>query len=245
MIPWYDDPTIILTKLDSIDSLWELFKARKKAGYDKGERLNEWCILGRWYLDTCGNSMRIIEGIDTKERSLFSVNAWDTVCSVLQDERRSITSTADPELPQPNSICQECKKGWDINQIDDVYTYYSSGKLEYWHKECWTTFKTRSQKEQFNNICKEAGFSEFGLEEIPNEYCPCENCRPWFFIWTPKGKIKIGWRKSVINIDWSEFMIKAEPDFQSENVTKGFDYIHAHGQKKAVEYLKNIRLCSN
>ncbi len=81
-------------------------------------------------------------------------------------------------------------------------------------------------------------------EEIPNGYCNEYCCKhlPWFVVTTNKGRIKIGWRKSVINIDWSDSIIKekAETIFPNENVTKGDYIIHAWGLEKAKEYINSL-----
>lgn len=83
------------------------------------------------------------------------------------------------------------------------------------------------------------------VEEIPNGYCPCPSCNqtsPWFIVTTTKGKIKIGWRKRVINIDWSDSLIKENGNtlFPGEDVTKWETGIHAWGYEKAKEYLDII-----
>src|ERR1039458_6097882 len=47
------------------------------------------------------------------------------------------------------------------------------------------------------------------VEEIPNGYCSkycskyCCREKPWFIVTTSLGRIKIGWRKSVIHIEWT------------------------------------------
>ena len=111
---------------------------------------------------------------------------------------------------------------------------------------------------RFNNLKNNKAFQEevqteqneliglFGdrlifVEAIPNEY---DNSyyfrqRPWFLVTTPKGRIKIGWRKRVINIDWSGTTIthKAQDLFAGEQVTKGDKHIHADGLGKAKEYI--------
>lgn len=82
------------------------------------------------------------------------------------------------------------------------------------------------------------------VEEIPNEYCDCYKCKhmPWFNITTGKGKIKIGWRKRVININWNDSVIKesAEELFPGENTTKYDKDIHAWGYEKAQEYINKL-----
>lgn len=62
---------------------------------------------------------------------------------------------------------------------------------------------------------------------------------PWFNVTTSKGVIKIGWRRRVINIDWSESDIKAKAEdlFPEEKVTKGDHHIHAWDYAKAKAYI--------
>lgn len=82
------------------------------------------------------------------------------------------------------------------------------------------------------------------VEAIPNGYDSSGYSRhlPWFKVTTTKGRITIGWRKHVINIDWSELdnKKKAEELFPTENVTKGDYDIHAWGYEKAKEYVAKI-----
>lgn len=79
------------------------------------------------------------------------------------------------------------------------------------------------------------------VEEIPNGYCSRACCinYPWFVVTTKIGHVKIGWRKRVIEIDWSKTVVKpsAEQLFPNENVTKMGHSIHAWGYEKAKEYL--------
>lgn len=78
------------------------------------------------------------------------------------------------------------------------------------------------------------------VTEIPNGYCHDACCEhlPWFVVTTKIGPIKIGWRKSVISIDWSETKAPdAEILFPKEDVTKHGQLIHAWGYEKAKEYI--------
>lgn len=85
------------------------------------------------------------------------------------------------------------------------------------------------------------------VEAIPNGYCSQWCCRhlPWFIITTRIGRFKIGWRKRVINIDWSETVgtKDARELFRDEDTTRGGrgeKYIHAWGLDKAKEYIQAI-----
>ena len=82
------------------------------------------------------------------------------------------------------------------------------------------------------------------VEEIPNGYCPDWCCRhlPWFIVTTQIGRFKIGWRKRVILIDWSETIGTKTSDelFKAEDVTKDTHMIHAWNLENAKRYVESI-----
>jgi len=79
-------------------------------------------------------------------------------------------------------------------------------------------------------------------KEIPNEYSNSYVNRPWLLVTTQHGVFKIGWRKRVIVVDWSEsnFLVKADDIFKEEDVTKSERMIHAWGLEKAKEYIQRL-----
>lgn len=95
-----------------------------------------------------------------------------------------------------------------------------------------------------------AGFDVKGTYEIANGYWPeayteLRRENPWWLIKTKHGLIKIGWRKRVISIDWSDTHYRAEltgegvwPDtITSDEVTRSETIVHAWSYYKALEYL--------
>jgi hypothetical protein len=82
------------------------------------------------------------------------------------------------------------------------------------------------------------------VEEIPNGYCSRGCCRhlPWFIVTTTVGRFKIGWRKRVINIDWSDTRGTHDTKtlFAGEDVTKDARMIHAWSVEKARSYVATI-----
>jgi hypothetical protein len=83
------------------------------------------------------------------------------------------------------------------------------------------------------------GDEKIFAEPTHNEYSS-DSLRPWFIVTTKIGRIKIGWRKRVIVIDWSDSTNKgrAVDLFATDDVTKDLHMIHAWGYEKAKEYLQ-------
>jgi len=118
----------------------------------------------------------------------------------------------------------------------NVWTYY--------HRSCDALRRAVRAEAAFREMFTRAGFAFVVLHHLPNGYCPCNLCAPWFKVETEVGTITIGWRKRVINVDWSETPHKGKDLmslFASEEVTKGGGFIHAWGIDKAVEYLAKMR----
>lgn len=93
-------------------------------------------------------------------------------------------------------------------------------------------------KDKFEAVFLLSGIEYTDVYAIKNEYECCYD-KPWFLFKTEYGLIKIGWRKRVINIDWTD--TKYSGLISSDNVTMGGNYIHAYGYHKAIEYLQELQ----
>lgn len=88
-------------------------------------------------------------------------------------------------------------------------------------------------------------------EAVPNEYWGAkdpESLRsPWFVATTKIGRIKVGWRKRVIVVDWSDSTVKAEAEnlFQARNTTKFGRTIHCDSYVDVGAVLETLRLRSD
>jgi hypothetical protein len=104
-----------------------------------------------------------------------------------------------------------------------------------------------------------AGFDIESAYQLANEYWPdCDEYAdirrnsPWWLVKTEYGLIKIGWRKRVINIDWSDTPYRAGVSefadgrdigiLTTDDVTKTETIVHAYGNGKAVQYLSRLHL---
>lgn len=104
-------------------------------------------------------------------------------------------------------------------------------------------FHTKEEKRQILECFTQPIY----VKEIPNEYEGPDSTRPWFIVVTPKGPIKIGWRKRVISIEWEKEVnpISGMQLFPQEDVTRSTQYdnphyIHAWGYVKCKEYLTKL-----
>lgn len=85
-----------------------------------------------------------------------------------------------------------------------------------------------------------ARFDVKSIHELPNGYWPqayteMREANPWWLVETNIGLVKIGWRKRVIQISWTDTAYRGS--VTAEDTTKDDDMVHAWGYVKALEYL--------
>lgn len=333
--PWYDSKKGISEAAKTLDDLNRLISERYIAGYKRGEPLNDFYVLGAYYLDSCGNCARIKGRISEDfflniPSVLSNAEFWKYISDGNFRNQVHTFSYDGGNLPTSKLKCASCGEVWTVdncrdtvtrseiivvplnefigktlldvktayNQRDDaVYEMYSgvavrsdryidlsqkfpngtreweleivknaSGwicdedglddnyviqfgdetrfmKSSYYHSACNDASLEDEMRKNFEAIFNVAGFKVIDLTSIVNEYCTCEICAPWFNVETEFGIIKIGWRKRVINIDWSGLDVlhaNIYSLFEDEDVTRGRSYIHAWGYEKAQEYLTSI-----
>lgn len=134
-----------------------------------------------------------------------------------------------------------------------------SKKLEHESSECIHKIiheiKTQEYKKDENLISKvkeyrsniDKLFENLSIYKkcIPNEYDPSDpyfSLFEWYLVTTKIGTFKVGTRKRVIVVDWSEtdLDICAQELFPLEDVTKEGKYIHAWSWEKAKDYVSHI-----
>jgi hypothetical protein len=103
--------------------------------------------------------------------------------------------------------------------------------------------RTESREEAMS-ILTLAGIKPERMWELANGYWPdaptYDDVRtPWWLAQTSIGLIRIGWRKRVLEIDWSATSTLVT--VTEDDVTKGLTMVHAYSQAKAVEYLTSLR----
>jgi hypothetical protein len=248
----YDTPEGIRQYLaDGLIGLHRLRKRRHEAHYTRKESLEWWCVLGMFVADECGNFGIIRSGApaDRAHAELVEVKDVLTRADVLGHHMEWSASTN--ALPPLDDVCPQCLHGWTMKTVrDHVYIGSRDDGSAYhaYHKECLKHRNGETTRRQFEMAFMGAGFEDPEFRAIPNEYCPCEICAPWFLVETQElGFVKVGWRKSVIKIDWSRSQKAHTLDgmqifADQTNVTHERSFTHAYGYEKASEYLRRLRM---
>jgi len=305
--------------LTDLENLNRLFSDRSQAGYGRGERMEEFCVLGRFFLDTCGNCSPILEGAPAKRPNCPDVMTKDELWAFLGKDSHMSWSMGHPTPPHYVK-CTVCNEPWTLANCHDIIPKDKHGEaplaefagqklgtvkkipslegrvphyihrdilinvkregkpdgntddgrpwfrvtddhtilpddvaslqvFTYTHDACYRTDLAKRTRAAMAEVFAKAGFPNVNLISIPNEYWgvnrdsgkPPYYADPWFHAQVGNGPIiKIGWRKRVINIDWSSAKKDLLHLFTGEEVTKDPHQIHAWGYEKAAEYLAKI-----
>ena len=99
-------------------------------------------------------------------------------------------------------------------------------------------------REEATSILTLAGLKPERMWELANGYWPdaptYDDVRtPWWLAQTSIGLVRLGWRKRVLEIDWSA--TSTQVTVTEDDVTKELTMVHAYSQAKAVEYLTSLR----
>jgi hypothetical protein len=143
------------------------------------------------------------------------------MCLVCGSDNAHITGYGFGSGTVVDTECPDCKA---IGKISNMEPWYGRELKE-----------TEAQ-----SIMELAGIKVIGTPyKLMNEYHSGGSDKhywhPWWLIKTEYGFIKIGWRKRVIHIEWSDTTIRAI--VTKDELTKAVDYVHAYSVAKAVEYL--------
>jgi hypothetical protein len=89
-----------------------------------------------------------------------------------------------------------------------------------------------------------AGFEVKSVHELPNGYWPdsyveLRRDNPWWLIETEIGLVKLGWRKRVISISWTNTPYRIV--VTDDDTTKDEDMVHAWSYPKALQYLTDLK----
>lgn len=237
--------------LSNLSDLNEMLNNRRlfHKAYEN-ERLNEFMIFGRFWLDQFGQVMSVARN----EKLLYSYSIVENYNDFCENNDSFTLTTNGYDIPEANSVCPCCGRPFTI---DDIMKYepciYKDGK--YYHYHCQRKYRSLMEVDKLTRQLMDIVYkaTDYSFELLKNGYCHEECCShiPWILFHTPDGDIIVGWRKRVISIEWQENYkpFNMNELFSAEDVTKweedGKRGIHAWGDNKAFEYLEKVRKVVN
>lgn len=236
MDAWYDNEEAMRKILTDkgLDGLREIAQARAKS---VGECEREWFVNGRVYLRREGSLWVVSDGVASDPE--FSALGADK--RLLIDVQECLdTGVIQGWSCRPFSLpkvekCSWCGHGWTLATVHDY------DHLREMHGTCVGLRNLQHGWEQLQEIVKRAEIPSNSMNMTSNRYWGSNDITgPWMLLKTPKGNIRIGWRKRVISIDWSALRVEVSLADLPDDVTKDETSIHAWGEDKAVEYLRII-----
>jgi len=103
----------------------EMIKDRHKAGYEDKKRLDEFVVLGSYYLDTCGNCLkaspecRPLNIVPTLPK-VITKGEFETIIRCLPKDKQRILWDFKNNLPPANNVCSHCGKPWTLNTCYNI-----------------------------------------------------------------------------------------------------------------------------
>jgi hypothetical protein len=229
----YDTVKGIERSLRSIEDFLALVEARHEAAYGRQEELGDFCVMGRYWLDSCGNFW-LLERAKT-------VSDEPTVTAGRPLGGASLAGA----MPRAVDTCQVCGQPWRIDNLEDCIALQDSTLVQnerrFYHRPCRVQELSVHQQAAFQEMFRAAGYGDVVMTTVANRYGSAIYRGPWFEVEVPGGVILIGWRKRVMNIDWSSTGCDLADKFQDVKDTKDQYHVHAWTDEQAVDYLRRIR----
>lgn len=134
-------------------------------------------------------------------------------------------------------LAEQTGRRWTIHSDDGKVTYYTFTK--YYHNKCHNEVIRQENASSFIPAIEKAGFKAHGWVRTRNEYGSKEYRGDWLMVDTQHGLLRVGWRKRVINIDYSGIDPYYLPVTEE---TFGPGYEHVSGYEELTKALATFRL---
>ena len=136
------------------------------------------------------------------------------------------------------SIFDAIGEEYIIEDGDEVYVQ----EVIFYTRVGYLIKQTRETLLEFEEAFLKAGFPSVTFNLRANEYWESDSITgPWVNAFTDIGKIRVGWRKRVIAVEFDESVKIDIPKIITDNVTKDVRLFHAWDLDKLAEYLKLSR----
>ncbi len=163
------------------------------------------------------------------------MDEWRIVSSIEAGNGASVRI----QIQQPDGVVLSKELEFEFSRV--IYKLYHAMQDDILKHDPKEIEAARNEAANFAQLFDEPIY----MEETPSEYQSIDRyARPWFIVTTRRGRIKVGWRKRVIVIDWSESNNRdtANAMFPNEDTTKDGCMIHAWSYAKARTYIDRITM---
>jgi len=237
LIPKEDWPEI--PKVVSLHDFVKLFeeKLKPKIGYSAvfgGSFVSPDAVEEGINCCICGKEI-VLEDIPTLVSNRSVYGEFDEMVELIGDVQGMSINEVNKALSKKlnASVHVATKEHQEFSKETFDYFTYRTFK----HGACHIHKLTIDTRDSFCNAVEDAGLEIYGYLPIENKYGSAEYNGPWYLISTQlgKGNLKLGWRKSVINIDYSEI----DPNYRSGSQhTNGPGYEHVYSCEELTAALK-------
>ena len=238
---WFDTKYSLSNTLCNLETLHEIIKARAEVKRNNSKIvLNEFIIAGVWLLDKFGQVFRINEVYDSNHNQLDHHQQITYPLIVTLEEFSKMTDGGgysasvggtDSYPPPAYQRCPVCNKQWTLRDSGDVYRYFdatsSDGKSVFYHKKCYQDYVTKCFMDNIVNVFKFVNINVFGIIRTDNLYESTKYRGHWLIIDTEYGHFTIGWRNSVMNVDYSKIDIHYLPNTEQTR-GPGFEHVYTY-----------------
>lgn len=112
--------------------------------------------------------------------------------------------------------------------------------LTFKHQGCNKAELERQTYADFSKAFHDAGMTISATQQVPNEYGSTSYRGPWYIITTQFGPFKVGWRKRVIELNWTAAGEDYLGLFNDVKDTKDHTGLHAYSYQDLMKYLTRI-----
>jgi len=241
---WYDDIDAMRARIDEhgLLGLTALSDERAKAHYERDEDLDTFIVLGRFYFDRCGNTGVLDAPLRMGGRVPVVVSREQLKSMFGEQASRVSIRLSGPIFARPEHLCDRCGDAWSLDDAHDIAEDSKTPR----HRECHKLAVIGESMAWIRDVLGRAEIPTMSHYMIPNRYWPSgshDAPPPWHVLETTLGSVLVGWRKSVIVVDWSRSQITANGrDIVAHPKTTFAEHmVHCWGVDECVAALVKLR----
>lgn len=242
--------SLFLTEMDEVMSIKSFEALRQKHQLNYSIMLNgkgplpkptSYCAHcgARWHIDNL-DDYRIqsdtIPAVELMKHVGYHI-AEDLIKYLVKESKEGRVDRDDKNDLAEQFLEERTGHQWAIHSDNGKVSYYTFTK--YFHNKCHDEIIRQENFKAFKHAIEQAGFKVHGMIRTKNEYGSKDYRGDWLLVDMEYGLLRVGWRKRVINIDYSGI----DPDYLPvTEETSGPGYEHVYGYEQLSKALAAFRI---